>query len=56
LEIAESGVPLTVSVGLASVEILPKNFAPKELVDSATRCLSAARLSGGNTLKSIGIY
>ena len=54
--IAESAAPLTVSVGVASIDSLPKNFSPDTLMESATRCLSVARLSGGGTLKSIGIY
>lgn len=46
----------TVSVGVATVGLPPKNCRPEELVDAALRCLSAAELSGGNTLKSIGVY
>jgi HD-like signal output (HDOD) protein len=46
----------TVSVGVATVTLPPKNFPPGELVESATRCLSAAQLSGGNTVKSIGVF
>ena len=49
-------VPATVSVGLAAVSLAPKNFAPQTLLESAMRCLVAAQRSGGNTLKSIGIY
>jgi diguanylate cyclase (GGDEF)-like protein len=46
---------LTVSVGIAAVAVPPKNFAPGDLIESAERCLHAARLSGGNALKSIEI-
>jgi HD-like signal output (HDOD) protein/GGDEF domain-containing protein len=48
--------PMAVSVGLATVTLPPKNFAPLSLLESAARCLAAAQRSGGNTLKSIGIY
>lgn len=47
---------LTVSVGIAAVAVPPKNFTPGDLIESAERCLHAARLSGGNALKSIEIY
>ncbi len=48
--------PMAVSVGLSTVTLPPKNFAPLSLLESAARCLAAAQRSGGNTLKSIGIY
>lgn len=47
---------LSASVGMATVTLPPKNFVPQVLLDSAARCLAAAQRSGGNTLKSIGIY
>ncbi len=47
---------VSVSVGLASVSHPPKNFDPRSLLESATRCLAAARRSGGGAIKSIGIY
>ena len=53
---AHPAASITVSIGLASVDLPPKNFSPSTLLESATRCLSAAQLSGGNTLKSIGVY
>ena len=46
----------TVSVGIAAIAVAPKNFSPGDLIESAERCLHAARLSGGNVLKSIEIY
>jgi HD-like signal output (HDOD) protein len=46
-------VEFTLSAGLATVEVLPRNFQPQQLIDAAQRCLSAAQLSGGDTLKSI---
>jgi HD-like signal output (HDOD) protein/GGDEF domain-containing protein len=49
-------LPMSVSVGLATVTLPPKNFSPLSLLESAARCLAAAQRSGGNTLKSIGIY
>lgn len=44
---------LSLSVGLASLGVPPKNFPAKELVAAARRCLSGALHSGGDTLKSI---
>jgi len=44
---------LTLSAGLATLEIPPRNFPTKQLIEAAQRCLSGARLSGGDTLKSI---
>jgi GGDEF domain-containing protein len=46
---------LTLSAGLATVESAPKNYSSSELISSAERCLSAAQLSGGNTVKSIDV-
>jgi hypothetical protein len=48
-----SPAELTLSAGLATVEVLPRNFQPHQLIDAAQRCLGAAQLSGGDTLKSI---
>lgn len=45
----------TLSAGLATLAIPPKNFAPQELIDAAQRCLSAAQRSGGDSLKSIDL-
>jgi diguanylate cyclase (GGDEF)-like protein len=46
----------TVSLGIAAITMPTRSFAPADLVDSAERCLHAARLFGGNALKSIEIY
>jgi GGDEF domain-containing protein len=51
-----AGPSFAVSAGAATVPLPPKNFRVDDLIDSASRCLSTAQLSGGNTLKSIGIY
>ena len=48
--------PIVISIGVATVALPPKNFPPGELADTAARCLSTAQLSGGNTVKSIGVY
>lgn len=48
--------PVTVSVGVATVSLPARNFLPQVLTDAAERCLDAAKLSGGNKLKSIGVY
>lgn len=44
---------LTLSAGLATLEVPPRNYEPQQLIDAAQRCLSGAQLSGGDTLKSI---
>ena len=44
---------VTLSFGLATLALPPKNFPAGELILAAQRCLSGAMLSGGNTLKSI---
>lgn len=48
--------PLTISLGIASVALPPKNFFAERLSESAARCLYGAQTSGGNSLKSIEIY
>ena len=48
-----SPIELTLSAGLATLEFPPRNFPPRQLIDSAQRCLDGAQLSGGDTLKSI---
>jgi HD-like signal output (HDOD) protein/GGDEF domain-containing protein len=55
IELAAPGTP-TLSVGVATLTLASKNFPPADLLKSANRCLSAAQLSGGNTLKSIDVY
>ena len=47
---------VTVSIGVASVALPPKNFPAAELIRAAERCLNGARLSGGNAVKSLEIY
>jgi HD-like signal output (HDOD) protein len=42
-------------LGIATATVVNKHFAPQVLLDAATRCLGAAQLSGGNTLKSIDV-
>jgi GGDEF domain-containing protein len=49
----ELSVDITLSVGVATLEVAPKNYPPQELIDAAERCLSGAQLSGGNSVKSI---
>jgi HD-like signal output (HDOD) protein len=43
----------TFSAGVAILEVPPKNFPPQELIEGAQRCLDAALLSGGHTVKTI---
>jgi HD-like signal output (HDOD) protein/GGDEF domain-containing protein len=51
-----TGAPrLSVSVGVATLSLPPKNFPADDLIAAAHRCLGAAKTSGGNSLKSIGL-
>jgi GGDEF domain-containing protein len=54
---ATDGLPggLSVSIGLAALESAPKNYPPGKLTEAALGCLSAAQLSGGNSVKSIAV-
>jgi GGDEF domain-containing protein len=48
-------VKLTVSIGLATLDAVPKNYVSRQIIDAAKNCLSSAKLSGGNTVKSIEV-
>jgi diguanylate cyclase (GGDEF)-like protein len=51
---SQSGRPaVSVSVGVATVALPPKNFPAQELLVAADRCLYSARASGGGVVKSI---
>ena len=52
----ECGLSMTVSAGVATVTLPPKNFPAQDLIEAAQRCLYAAQSSGGDGLKSIGFY
>ncbi len=43
------------SIGVASIVHLPRNFAADNLISAVRRCLDGAILSGGNTVKSIEV-
>jgi HD-like signal output (HDOD) protein/GGDEF domain-containing protein len=45
----------TVSIGVATASVVPRNFDPVRLVECAERCLSAARACGISTVKSIEV-
>lgn len=47
---------LALAVGVASVDIPPKNFPAQDLLEAAARCLFASHASGGSVVKSIEIY
>lgn len=46
---------LTLSSGLATLEVPLRNYTASDFLPAAERCLSAAQLSGGNTVKSIDL-
>ncbi len=47
---------VSISVGVASVAMPPKNFPAKDLYESADRCLYGSQASGGGVVKSIEIF
>jgi PleD family two-component response regulator len=49
----EPETEISLSIGVATLALPPKNFPPDQLIEAAQRCLSGARLSGGGTTKSI---
>ncbi|MDA1052795.1 MAG: HDOD domain-containing protein [Planctomycetota bacterium] len=50
------GHTLSLSAGVATLTMPPKNFPCQELIDAAERCLHGVQLSGGDSVKSIDIY
>ena len=46
---------VTLSVGVATVPLPPKNFSPEDLLNAAEHCLYGSRASGGGVVKSIEI-
>jgi HD-like signal output (HDOD) protein len=50
-----SDLATTLSIGVATVSVVPRNFDPERILDSAERCLSAARACGISTVKSIEV-
>ena len=51
----ELGAGPTFSAGVATLEVPSKNFPPSDLIAGAQRCLDAAILSGGRTVKTIAL-
>lgn len=47
---------LSLSAGIGTVSLPPRNFPPTDLLNGAARCLSGAQVSGGGVVKSIEIY
>lgn len=45
----------SISVGVATVSLPPKNFPPDDLLSAAARCLYGSHVSGGGVVKSIEI-
>lgn len=46
----------TISVGVAAVNLPPRNFPAQDLIQAANRCLYGSRSCGGGVVKSIEIY
>ncbi|OHB80012.1 MAG: hypothetical protein A2W31_11095 [Planctomycetes bacterium RBG_16_64_10] len=54
---AHHAAPLpTLRIGAATVAVPPKNFSARALIESAERCLYAARSSRTSSIKSIEVY
>ena len=51
----EGSLPMSVSIGVASLAMPPKNFPPAELATAADRCRYAAQAASGDTVKSISL-
>jgi GGDEF domain-containing protein len=45
----------TLSIGVATASVVPKNFDPARMIERAERCLSAARSCGSSSVKSIEV-
>jgi HD-like signal output (HDOD) protein len=50
-----SELATTLSIGVATAGVVPKNFDPLRMIESAVRCLSAARACGISAVKSIEV-
>ncbi len=48
--------PLSLSAGIGTVSLPPRNFPAADLLNGAARCLNGAQTSGGGVVKSIEIY
>lgn len=46
---------LSVSAGIATLNTPPRNFLVRDLIEAAERCLYAAKLAGGSSVKSIDV-
>lgn len=54
---AERGnASISVSIGVATLPMPPRNFPCNELIEAAERCLFGVQLCGGDGIKSIDIY
>ena len=56
LEAQRTSEEISISVGIASVSLPVKNFPPLDLIETAERCLAAARSTGSSVVKSLEIY
>jgi hypothetical protein len=45
----------TVSIGVATASVVPRNFDPGRMIECGVRCLSAARAGGMSAVKSIEV-
>jgi len=57
-ELATTGIPgeFSASAGIATVSLPVKNFPPIDLIETAQRCLAAARSTDASAVKSLEIF
>jgi hypothetical protein len=46
---------MTLSIGVATASVVPRNFDPQRMIERANRCLSAAQSCGISAVKSIEV-
>jgi HD-like signal output (HDOD) protein len=51
----DADLATTLAIGVATLSVVPRNFDPTNMIESATRCLSAARACGISAVKSIEV-
>ncbi|MFV2066228.1 MAG: diguanylate cyclase domain-containing protein, partial [Pirellulales bacterium] len=56
VDASQRGTSTNLHIGVAYVAVPSKNFRARDLIESAQRCLFAARTSSGSAAKSIEVY
>jgi GGDEF domain-containing protein len=53
--VEQSRCTISLSIGLASLSMPPRNYPASDLIDAAQRCLQGVKLSSGDGIKSIDL-